>query len=307
MFKSTLLSTPCTGRQMSRALLEEFIATYKNHPCLWKMKCKDYLNKDLKHEAYQKLEQICRKEHSNVTREFVVKKINSLRGSFRREYRRVITEGNYVPQLWFYDLMQFTAEQESDDMIESSGYEYSGSEYSEHGDVNSNENLSCQLLQNFKSNSEELNEESELNHQVPVVQLADHIDYGVEAIISMEENGLNDSTYGLSTDTSPQSDIQSSHRGQNTYSHRATANRKIHNVPCNGENNINGPNSYDEFTAFGITVAAKLRQMDQLQRLYAENIINQTLFKGMLNQLSDELLWPNSNSIEIKKETSQHN
>lgn len=108
--------SPYTGRQMSRSLLEEFIITYRNHPCLWKIKCKDYLNKDLKYEAYRKLEQICKKEHMHAGREFVVKKINSLRGSFRREYRRVITEEHYVPQLWFYDLMQFTADQESDEM-----------------------------------------------------------------------------------------------------------------------------------------------------------------------------------------------
>lgn len=98
--------SPYTGRQMSRSLLEEFIITYRNHPCLWKIKCKDYLNKDLKYEAYRKLETICKKEHMHAGREFVVKKINSLRGSFRREYRRVITEEHYVPQLWFYDLMQ---------------------------------------------------------------------------------------------------------------------------------------------------------------------------------------------------------
>lgn len=126
--------SPYTGRQMSRMLLEEFIVTYRNHPCLWKIKCKDYLNKDLKYEAYRKLEQICKKEHKHAGREFVVKKINSLRGSFRREYRRVITEENYVPQLWFYDLMQFTADQESDEMNNTlngynTSYEFGVSSY----------------------------------------------------------------------------------------------------------------------------------------------------------------------------------
>lgn len=42
---------------------------------------------------------------------------------------------------------------------------------------------------------------------------------------------------------------------------------------------------YDEHDAFGVTVAAKLRKMDLHQRLFAENIINQTLFKGMLKCL----------------------
>lgn len=113
--------SPYTGRQMSRQLLEEFMVAYRNNPCLWKIKCKDYLNKDLKVEAYKQLVQICRKEHRTAGREFVVKKINSLRGSFRREYKRVISEENYVPQLWFYELMQFTADQETADELNGYG------------------------------------------------------------------------------------------------------------------------------------------------------------------------------------------
>lgn len=104
---------------MSRQLLEEFMVAYRHNQCLWKIKSKDYLNKDLKFEAYKQLVQICRKEHRTAGREFVVKKINSLRGSFRREYKRVISEENYVPQLWFYDLMQFTADQETSDEMNS--------------------------------------------------------------------------------------------------------------------------------------------------------------------------------------------
>lgn len=111
---------------MSRQLLEEFMVAYRNNPCLWKIKCKDYLNKDLKVEAYKQLVQICRKEHRTAGREFVVKKINSLRGSFRREYKRVITEDNYVPQLWFYELMQFTADQETADELNGYGGSVSG-------------------------------------------------------------------------------------------------------------------------------------------------------------------------------------
>lgn len=53
----------------------------------------------------------------------------------------------------------------------------------------------------------------------------------------------------------------------------------------NGSNGIKPTSAYDEFMAFGVTVAAKLSRMSTYQRLYAENIINQTLFKGMLNQL----------------------
>lgn len=53
-------------------------------------------------------------------------------------------------------------------------------------------------------------------------------------------------------------------------------------------NNTNNPinaNGFDEFSAYGVTVAAKLRQMEPHQRLFAENIINQTLFLGVVHQL----------------------
>ncbi|XP_075234089.1 uncharacterized protein LOC142331595 isoform X4 [Lycorma delicatula] len=43
----------------------------------------------------------------------------------------------------------------------------------------------------------------------------------------------------------------------------------------------------DEYTAFGITVAAKLRKMDENQRVYAENAVNLALFKGQLKKLSE--------------------
>lgn len=112
---SLMASVPSTSsRSMSRELLEEFLNAYRNSPCLWKIKSADYLNKELKADAYRQLEAICQKEHPDANRDFVSKKINSLRGSFRREYRRVITESNYIPQLWFYELLHFTAEQEND-------------------------------------------------------------------------------------------------------------------------------------------------------------------------------------------------
>ncbi|XP_068087936.1 uncharacterized protein [Hyperolius riggenbachi] len=44
----------------------------------------------------------------------------------------------------------------------------------------------------------------------------------------------------------------------------------------------------DEFDAFGVTVAAKLRKMDENQRLLSEVLITDILFKGMMKKLTDE-------------------
>ncbi|CAI9597420.1 unnamed protein product [Staurois parvus] len=44
----------------------------------------------------------------------------------------------------------------------------------------------------------------------------------------------------------------------------------------------------DEFDAFGVTVAAKLRKMDEKQRLLSEVLITDILFKGMMKKLTEE-------------------
>ncbi|CAI6371003.1 unnamed protein product [Macrosiphum euphorbiae] len=55
-----------------------------------------------------------------ANRQFVVKKIQSLRGSFRKEMKKVMERQRsgsykddiYVPSLWYYDLLLFTKDQE---------------------------------------------------------------------------------------------------------------------------------------------------------------------------------------------------
>lgn len=43
----------------------------------------------------------------------------------------------------------------------------------------------------------------------------------------------------------------------------------------------------DEFDQFGAVVAAKLRRMAPVQEIFAENLINQVLFSGMLGRLQE--------------------
>lgn len=42
----------------------------------------------------------------------------------------------------------------------------------------------------------------------------------------------------------------------------------------------------DEYDAYGIIVASRLRRMEERQRLFCEKIINDAVFKGTLNQLT---------------------
>lgn len=95
-------------------------------------------------------------------------------------------------------------------------------------------------------------------------------------------------------------------RHQNLHHNHNNNNNHHSNLNHNNNNNCDTkPGAYDEYMAFGVTVAAKLSRMDTFQRLYAENIINQTLFKGMLNQLqapADDFLF--NPAAAIKRESS---
>lgn len=54
----------------------------------------------------------------------------------------------------------------------------------------------------------------------------------------------------------------------------------------NGSWSLDRRRETDEYDAYGITVAAKLRRMNESQRLYCEKIINEALFKAALEQLT---------------------
>jgi hypothetical protein len=108
------------SRCWNKEFLTEFINEYRLHPCLWKIKSKDYSNKYLKNEAYEKLVAFCKAIFPEADRAFVTKKIQSLRGSFRKELKKVMdstrsgssADDVYLPNLWYYDLLLFTKDQE---------------------------------------------------------------------------------------------------------------------------------------------------------------------------------------------------
>lgn len=104
-----------TAQFMSTQFLPTFINTYRNHPCLWCMKSKDYSNRALKNAAYKELIRLTKTIIPNCDLNFVKKKIEILRGSFRREKRKVKgamkpgsgLDPNYKPKLWYYDMLMF--------------------------------------------------------------------------------------------------------------------------------------------------------------------------------------------------------
>lgn len=72
----------------------------------------------------------------------------------------------------------------------------------------------------------------------------------------------------------------------------------------------------DPCDTFGKTVTFKLRDMEKMQRLYAENLIHQVLYKGLLNQLlpstmimdpQTQCMQQNTNPCSQMQQVPQHN
>ncbi|KAL1489915.1 hypothetical protein ABEB36_013841 [Hypothenemus hampei] len=107
-------------RQVNCEFLLEFIQMYRSLPCIWKVKSNEYSNRIIKNKAYEKLLTKLRETDKDATIATVKKKIDSLRGSFRKELKKVKesyksgagTEETYKPHLWYYDHLQFLTDQE---------------------------------------------------------------------------------------------------------------------------------------------------------------------------------------------------
>ncbi|CAH1968636.1 unnamed protein product [Acanthoscelides obtectus] len=104
----------------NKSFWEEFFQLYQENPCLWDIKCKDYRNKLKKNAAYENLINKSKEMFPDANKKFVIKKISSLRSSFRRQIRRINsskrsgvgTEDVPEPTLWYFDLLSFLMDQE---------------------------------------------------------------------------------------------------------------------------------------------------------------------------------------------------
>ena len=104
-----------------REKLEVFIEGYHNEPSLWQTKSKEYFDRNKKNAAYDKLVEIYKSIDPNANRKIVVKKINNLRSTYKKELHKVHqsqksragSDEVHSPTLWFYQLFDFLQEQET--------------------------------------------------------------------------------------------------------------------------------------------------------------------------------------------------
>lgn len=100
-----------------RDFIKEFILLYRKNHCLWNKKSVFYRNIDYRERAYENLVKKLKEVDKNADRKLVTRKINILRTSYRREYKKLCSSQSdkFKSSLWYYDLMQFLAENEQND------------------------------------------------------------------------------------------------------------------------------------------------------------------------------------------------
>lgn len=108
-------------RNYNKQFIIEFIELYRSHPCLWKVKSTEYSDRDKKNKAYEDMIKKLQEVDNSATRDSVKKRIDSLRGCFRKELKKVMqskksgsgTEDIYKPHLWYYEYLLFLTDQET--------------------------------------------------------------------------------------------------------------------------------------------------------------------------------------------------
>lgn len=107
-------------RNFSKQFIIEFIERYRSHACLWKIKSAEYSDREKKNKAYEDMVLKLKEADESATRDSVKKKIDSLRGCFRKEFKKVNaskksgagTDELYVPHLWYYEHLLFLTDHE---------------------------------------------------------------------------------------------------------------------------------------------------------------------------------------------------
>ncbi|XP_029342027.1 uncharacterized protein LOC115033503 [Acyrthosiphon pisum] len=106
--------------EQDKSFTTEFLDVYRRHPALWNTKSDLSKNKHLRKLGIEDLVKMCQGKCNGADEAFVKRKINNLRTAYRRELNKVrlskstgsSTDDIYVPSLWYFDLMSFTAEDE---------------------------------------------------------------------------------------------------------------------------------------------------------------------------------------------------
>ncbi|XP_072051063.1 uncharacterized protein [Amphiura filiformis] len=109
------------AKQADRHFILGWIQVYRQLTTLWKVKSKEYRDKNQKNAAYEILLAKYRERYHEATMEDAKKKINSLRTNYRKEFKKaqdsarlgVSGDKIYESSLWYFDAMSFLQDQDT--------------------------------------------------------------------------------------------------------------------------------------------------------------------------------------------------
>ncbi|KAL7742945.1 hypothetical protein ACLKA6_002090 [Drosophila palustris] len=129
---------------LDEASMHEFFRLYRSMPELWLANSKDYRNRKLKAQSYDRLLLHLRQADPNSNIHMLKRKINNLRTSYRRELRKVLDSKSlghgdeYIPSLWYFNELDFLYEEETGEaqtLIANEHHEYHKENISDAGDI----------------------------------------------------------------------------------------------------------------------------------------------------------------------------
>ncbi|XP_043258313.1 uncharacterized protein LOC122400750 [Colletes gigas] len=251
--------------------LTEFIQMYRSYPCLWQVRYRGYKDRLLRNRAYDALVQKLREVNPLADRETVIRKINTLRTAFRREYKKVRSSQRmvknprqrYRSSLWYYDILKFVAEQ--------------------------NEGTGLDDDDNFKNTAlptdnyhEEMFVQANVDKieppsPVPTPEIAP--DQSFNPVILETEGSY---ARRISSSTSAADNLKRRHQ-QEGFQERQTK-ESVRDVPSRQFATC-VPD--DEYETFGRYVANKLRKSMPRQSIIAEKVISDVLLRANLGTLDE--------------------
>uniref|UniRef100_A0A2A4JLJ7 MADF domain-containing protein n=1 Tax=Heliothis virescens TaxID=7102 RepID=A0A2A4JLJ7_HELVI len=231
----------------SREWLEEFITMYRNEPCLWQIKSKAYRDQRERDKSYSKLVEKLKEIDKNADEEAVKKKINCIRTTYKKQLRRV--EASI---------------KSGDERIYSPKLWY------------------YPLLQFLHDEDRPRTRRSDTED--------DHSDY--EDPIDVIKQAPKAEIFIYPEEAGPESTSTLKRRASTVpASNAAIREPKKRNLDSFNKSRTETvrdslPAHNDRFDIFGANVAAKLRDLSKRQRIFAENLINETLFEAEMDNLT---------------------
>lgn len=111
------------GDREEKEFAIQLISLYREFPCLWKVKSKQYMDKNQRSSALSKMVEVLKKVSPNIDETEIKKKINIYRTNYKREHRKVqksklsgcSPDDLYVPKLWYFKELEFLEDQMDED------------------------------------------------------------------------------------------------------------------------------------------------------------------------------------------------